>query len=187
MNQSFLHNAQKQFLSYKNLGELTISKLSDEQLHLEINKGVNSIVIIIQHLSGNMLSRFTDFLTTDGEKPWRMRDKEFETNQYSRKDLMEIWNSGWDCLLNTINNLNDEDLSKEIFIRNEGHTVQEAFMRQLCHYSYHIGQIVMIGKICLGENWKSLSIPPGKSDAFNKEKFSFPKIEADDMDEENKF
>ena len=187
MNQSFLHNAHKQFLSYKNLGELTISKLSDEQLHLEINKGVNSIVIIIQHLSGNMLSRFTDFLTTDGEKPWRMRDKEFETNQYSRKDLMEIWNSGWDCLLNTINNLNDADLSKEIFIRNEGHTVQEAFMRQLCHYSYHIGQIVMIGKICLGENWKSLSIPPGKSDAFNKEKFSFPKIEADDMNEENKF
>ena len=100
---------------------------------------------------------------------------------------MKIWNSGWDCLLNTINNLNDADLSKEIFIRNEGHTVQEAIMRQLCHYSYHIGQIVMVGKICLGENWKSLSIPLGKSDAFNKEKFSFPKIEADDMDEENKF
>lgn len=172
MNQRILNTAIKQFLYYKELGEKTIGQLSEDQLFVEINKDVNSISIIVQHLSGNMLSRFSDFLNSDGEKPWRNRDEEFESREHSKTDLLEIWNNGWNCLLNTLNNLKEDDLKKDVFIRNEGHTVQEAITRQLCHYSYHIGQIVFIGKIILGDKWHSLSIPKGGSQSFNEDKFS---------------
>ena len=122
-----------------------------------------------------MLSRWTDFLTSDGEKEWRNRDAEFENNISSREELLDKWNSGWTCLLDALAELTQEDLQKEIYIRNMGHSVTEAINRQLAHYPYHIGQIVFIGKMACGENWNSLSIPKGKSNTYNTDKFSKPK------------
>ena len=125
-----------------------------------------------------MLSRWTDFMTTDGEKAWRNRDKEFECDFKSKAELLEVWNKGWDCLFNVINTLTNEDLKKEIYIRNMGHSVTEAINRQLAHYPYHIGQIVFLGKMIQSSNWESLSIPKGKSTNYNKDKFSKPKRKA---------
>ncbi len=172
---SFIDSAKKQFEYYKMLGEKTFSQLSDEQLFLQINEESNSIATIVKHLHGNMLSRWTDFLTTDGEKEWRQRDAEFENDISERAALLEKWNAGWACLFNAIDALNANDLVKEIYIRNMGHTVVEAINRQLAHYPYHIGQIVFIGKILVNENWVSLSIPKGNSKDYNAEKFSKPK------------
>lgn len=172
MTSNYLDSAIKQFEYYKLLGEKTISQLTDEQLYLQYNLENNSIAIIINHLSGNMLSRWTDFLTTDGEKEWRNRDAEFETSQGTREALLIMWNEGWNCLFHSLGQLKEEDLSKEIFIRNQGHTVTEAINRQLAHYPYHIGQIVFIGKLLCEQKWESLSIPKGKSTNYNAEKFS---------------
>jgi len=125
-----------------------------------------------KNLSGNMLSRWTDFLTTDGEKDWRDRDSEFVNDIPSKALLLEYWNKGWACLFNGINSLTEDDLDKIIYIRNQGHTVVEAINRQLAHYPYHIGQITFIGKMILNEEWVSLSIPKGNSKSYNEEKFS---------------
>lgn len=171
----YLASVQKQFLYYKKLGEKTFAQLSDEQLFWQPNEVNNSIAIIVKHLSGNMLSRWTNFLTEDGEKDWRNRDDEFEGTITTRDEIIAIWNKGWDCLFMAINPLKKEDLNKEIFIRNMGHSVTEAINRQLAHYSYHIGQIVMLGKLAVNENWESLSIPKGASKAYNSEKFAKPK------------
>jgi hypothetical protein len=122
-----------------------------------------------------MLSRWTDFLTSDGEKEWRQRDAEFDNDIGSRAELMDKWNEAWNCLFSALIPLTENDLSKEIYIRNQGHTVTEAINRQLAHYPYHIGQIVFIGKLLCNEQWVSLSIPKGNSKAFNAEKFSQPK------------
>ena len=122
-----------------------------------------------------MLSRWTDFLTTDGEKEWRQRDAEFENDISNRTELLEKWNEGWTCLFNAINPLTENDFAKEIFIRNQGHTIIEAINRQLAHYPYHVGQIVFIGKIFCNENWTSLSIPKGNSKEYNVDKFAQPK------------
>ena len=119
-----------------------------------------------------MLSRWTDFLTTDGEKEWRNRDAEFENNINSKEILIEMWEEGWKCFFNALNLLNAEDLNRIIYIRNEGHTVLEAINRQLAHYPYHVGQMVFIGKMICNEKWISLSIPKGNSSSYNKEKFS---------------
>ncbi|MGE5107677.1 MAG: DUF1572 family protein, partial [Sphingobacteriales bacterium] len=119
-------------------------------------------------------SRWTDFLTTDGEKEWRKRDEEFENDITSREEMMQKWNEGWDCLFNAIKPLTEEDLSKVIYVRNMGQTVTEGINRQLAHYPYHVGQIVYIARMAAKE-WKSLSIPKGQSRDFNKEKFSKPK------------
>ncbi len=131
--------------------------------------------MIVKHLNGNMLSRWTGFLTTDGEKKWRKRDEEFDNDIQTKTELFAKWDEGWACLFEAINLLTENDLEKEIYIRNMGHSVTEAINRQLAHYSYHVGQIVFVGKIIKNEEWDSLSIPKGRSKEYNKEKFSKPK------------
>jgi hypothetical protein len=171
----YLNSAKKQFAYYKLLGEQTINQLPDEALFWQYNLESNSISLIVKHLWGNMLSRWTDFLTTDGEKDWRNRDAEFEDDNRTRAELMDRWNTGWNCLLSTLDSLQEEDLQQEIFIRNMGHTVVEAINRQLAHYPYHVGQIVFIGKMALDSDWTSLSIPRGNSKNYNADKFAQPK------------
>jgi Protein of unknown function (DUF1572) len=175
MKNDFLDSVKKQLEYYKTLGEKTFAQLSDEQLFWQYNDASNSIAIIIKHLWGNMLSRWTRFLTTDGEKEWRNRDDEFENNIKNRKELLEKWDEGWKCLFDAINRLTENDLKTEIFIRNQGHSATEAINRQLAHYAYHVGQIVFIGKMVCNEHWASLSIPKGNSKEYNADKFSQPK------------
>lgn len=159
---NYLASAKKQFEYYKSLGEKSFAQLNDEQLFWQYNPESNSVATIVKHLWGNMLSRWTDFLTTDGEKEWRQRDAEFENDIASRSEMMNKWNEGWNCLFAALDVLSENDLTKEIFIRKEKHTVAEAINRQLAHYPYHIGQIVYIGKIMCNEKWNSLSIPRKK-------------------------
>lgn len=171
-NESYLESVKKQFLYYKMLGEKAIHQLEPEQLFVSINEDTNSIATIIKHISGNMLSRWTDFLTSDGEKEWRNRDAEFENDLKSKEEVLAVWNKGWDCFENTLNSLKPEQLSEIIYIRNEGHTVIEAINRQLAHYPYHIGQIVFYAKQLKNSSWDSLSIPRNKSGNYNAEKFA---------------
>ena len=175
MTNSYLESVKKQFEYYKVLGEKTFAQVTDEQLFLQYNDESNSIAIIVKHLWGNMMSRWTDFLSSDGEKEWRQRDAEFINDIKSRAELMAKWNEGWSCLFNALNSLSDADLDKEIFIRNQGHSVMEAINRQLAHYPYHVGQIIFIGKMFCNEKWNSLSIPRGNSNQYNADKFSQPK------------
>jgi hypothetical protein len=164
----YLGSVKKRFENYKMMGERTFAQLNDEALFWQYNAESNSIAIIVQHMAGNMLSRWTDFLTSDGEKEWRNRDAEFETVITTRKQLLTQWNTGWDCLLNSINALTEDDLNKTVYIRNESHSVIDAINRQLAHYPYHVGQIVFIGKMIAGEKWDSLSIARGRSKEFNQ-------------------
>jgi hypothetical protein len=175
MTTPFLDSTKKIFAQYKQLGEKTFAQLPDEKLFWHYNDESNSIAVIVKHLHGNMMSRWTDFLTSDGEKEWRQRDAEFENDPVSREELMRLWNEGWNCLLSTLEGLKPEDLSKIVYIRNEAHTVENAILRQLAHYPYHVGQIVYIGKMIVDSDWKSLSIPRNKSAEFNSDKFSKPK------------
>lgn len=175
MSNDFLSSAIQQFEYYKMLGEKTFAQLDDANLFWQYNADSNSIASIVKHLSGNMRSRWTDFLTTDGEKEWRNRDAEFENDIQTKSALLAVWNAGWDCLFAALQSITASDLQRIIFIRNEGHSVAEAIHRQLAHYSYHIGQIVFIGKMRCSNSWLSLSIPKGNSEAFNKDKFSVPK------------
>ena len=172
MESNYLDSVKKQFEYYKSLGDKTFEQLPDDALFWQYNEESNSIAIIVKHLWGNMLSRWTDFLTTDGEKDNRNRDSEFENDIKSRAELLQKWNAGWTCLFSTLNDLTEDDLDKTIYIRNQGHTVLEAINRQLAHYPYHVGQIVLIGKMIVNNNWKSLSIPKGNSKVYNDEKFS---------------
>lgn len=172
MNTAYLESAKKQFEYYKMLGDKTIAQLPDDKLFWQYNDESNSIAIIVKHLSGNMLSRWTDFLTSDGEKEWRHRDAEFENDIQTKTELIQKWNQGWDCLFTALNSLTIEDLSKTIYIRNQGHSITEAINRQLAHYPYHVGQMVFIGKMICNEKWTSLSIPKGNSKSYNDEKFS---------------
>jgi len=169
---SYLESIKKQFLYYKTLGEKAMDQLNPEQLFVSVGEDTNSIATIVKHLSGNMLSRWTDFLTSDGEKEWRNRDTEFEETIRNKDELLATWNQGWDCFLNALNELKSEQLSTIIYIRNEGHTVIEAINRQLAHYPYHIGQIVFYAKMLKKSEWTSLSIPKNKSNSYNSEKFS---------------
>ncbi|GJM31450.1 MAG: hypothetical protein DHS20C18_04510 [Saprospiraceae bacterium] len=171
---NFLESVIPLFRYYKTLGDKAIAQLLDDQLHYA-PEGSNSMVIIMKHLSGNMLSRWTDFLNSDGEKPWRDREQEFEDTFTNRGELMVYWEKGWNCLFETIEALTPNDLNRIIYIRNEGHTVLEAIHRQLAHYAYHIGQMVYLAKMQKGENWNSLSIAKGQSQAFNGEKFKLEK------------
>jgi len=172
---SFLTSVRKEFQYYKSLGEKTFAQVTDAELLWQANEQSNSIAIIVNHLNGNMLSRWTDFTTSDGEKEWRTRDAEFENIITNRAQLSAKWEEGWVCLFNALDDLKEEDLEKEIYIRNMGHTITEAIHRQLAHYSYHIGQIVFLGKLVKDAEWNSLSIPKNKSKEYNKEKFSIPK------------
>jgi hypothetical protein len=173
---SYLESAIKQFEYYKMLGEKTIYQIEDENmLFWKYNEECNSIATIVKHLSGNMLSRWTNFMTTDGEKEWRNRDQEFETKMLTKAELMASWEEGWQCLFDALKQISVSDLDKIIYIRNQGHTVSEAINRQLAHYPYHIGQIVFIGKMIANEKWVSLSIPKNKSVEYNDKKFLLPK------------
>ncbi len=173
----------KLFNYYKSLGERTFEALSDEELHWEPAPDANSISIIVKHLWGNMLSRWTNFLTEDGEKDWRNRDDEFKETIKTREEMLFKWEEGWKCLLGAVGNLNEEDLERTVYIRNEGHIALDAIHRQLAHYSYHVGQIVYLGKLIKGEEWQSLSIPKGGSTKYNEKKFSSEKKDRHFTDE----
>jgi hypothetical protein len=168
---SSLQSAIKQFRYYKSLGDAVLVRLSEEQLNWQANAASNSVATIVRHLHSNMLSRWTDFLATDGEKPWRNRDTEFSETALDQAAVHKAWEEGWQCLLDTLALLQEADLEQIVYIRNEGHTVQEAINRQLCHYPYHVGQLVYIGKLLLGDGWESLSIPRGGSSAYNQARF----------------
>jgi hypothetical protein len=169
---NYLVSTKKLFAYYQSLGDAVIACLDDEQLHRQYNEASNSVAVIVKHIAGNSISRWTDFLTADGEKQWRNRDDEFEDTSFTKPELTDLWNKGWDCLFNAINPLTDADLLRIIYIRNEGHTVTEAMNRQLAHLPYHIGQMVFIAKLILGNKWESLTIPKGQSATFNAGKFA---------------
>jgi hypothetical protein len=164
----FLSSAIKRLEDYKSLGEKSIDRLTREQLNWQPNETSNSIAIIIKHMHGNMLSRWTNFLTEDGEKEWRKRDEEFEDHDISKEQILEWWNEGWLVCLTSLKSLLIEDISKIITIRKQPLIVVDAINRQLAHYSYHIGQIVYISKSLMNTAWTSLSIPKGSSQQYNE-------------------
>lgn len=172
---NYIQSTRKLFEYYKQLGEKTFEQVPDEALFWQYNQDSNSIATIVKHLWGNMLSRWTDFLTTDGEKEWRNRDSEFENDITTRDELLHKWNEGWSCLFTALDSITDADLETIVYIRNQGHTVMEAVNRQLAHYPHHIGQIVFIGKMMSTNAWVSLSVPKGGSETYNTERFAQPK------------
>lgn len=185
--EAFLSSARKQFLYYKTLGDKAMEQLEPAQLFYAANDNTNSIAVIVKHLHGNMLSRWTDFLTSDGEKEWRKRDAEFEESSlHDKAELLKTWNAGWDRLFKALDELKPEQLAQIVYIRNEGHTVMEAINRQLAHYPYHVGQIVFYAKLIKQGEWTSLSIPKNKSNDYNSEKFSKEKSIKNFTDDELK-
>lgn len=180
---NYLESVFKQFEYYKTLGEKTFAQLNDAELFYQYNPESNSIATIVKHISGNMLSRWTDFLTTDGEKDWRNREAEFENDVKDRAKLMLLWNKGWDCLFTALKTVNEDNFEQIIYIRNQGHSITEAINRQLAHYPYHIGQLVFLGKMLKDKDWDSLSIPRGDSQKYNGEKFAKPKTKTHFTDE----
>jgi uncharacterized damage-inducible protein DinB len=170
---TFFSGTRKLFAYYKGLGEKAIDQLDDEQISWRPDEGSNSIALLVHHLSGNMLSRFTDFLTADGEKPWRDREAEFDTGYPDKLAMMESWEKGWSAVFDAMDGLKeDQDEEAIVYIRNEGHSVRDALLRQLAHYASHVGQIIYIAKMMKGDSWVSLSIPKGGSKRFNERKFS---------------
>ena len=155
----FLSTVIRRLLYYKELGERTFEQLADDGFHYRPNDESNSIAVIIQHMYGNMLSRWTNFLTEDGEKEWRQRDDEFEIHSFTTEMIIDLWQKGWDCFLGALKSLTEEDLLKTVYIRQEALTVIDAINRQLAHYPYHIGQIIYIGKLIKNKEWKNLSVP----------------------------
>lgn len=186
INDIYLGSIKKQMLYYKTIAEKAMEQLEEEQLFVSVNEDTNSIAVIIKHMAGNMLSRWTDFLTSDGEKEWRKRDAEFENTINSKEELLKIWNTGWECFFKAINELKPEQLSQIIYIRNEGQTALDAINRQLAHYPYHIGQIVFAAKMLKNSEWTSLSIPKNKSNSYNAEKFAKEKSNKHFTDDELK-
>jgi hypothetical protein len=168
LSSEFLPKIIKRFEAYKELGDKTFEQLEEMDFLYQPSNESNSIAIIIQHFYGNALSRWTNFLTEDGEKEWRKRDEEFRVMKASKDDLLSFWNHAWSLIFNTLKNCTEDDLTKTIYIRTEPLIVFDAILRQLAHYSYHVGQIVYIGKLIKNEQWKSLSIPKGKSNEFNQ-------------------
>jgi Protein of unknown function (DUF1572) len=166
-SKEFLETAIRRLKYYKDLGDKTFEQLNDWDFHYQPNAESNSIAIIIQHMAGNMLSRWTNFLTEDGEKEWRQRDDEFEIHEYSKHQLVALWEKGWTCFLDALTSLKKKDLKKTVTIRQEPLSVIDAVLRQMAHYPYHIGQIVHIAKTIKGKNWNNLSIPKGASQAYN--------------------
>jgi uncharacterized damage-inducible protein DinB len=165
---AYLDDSFRAFRGYRNLAEGAIAQLGDDELFRQLDAEANSIAVLMQHIAGNMRSRWTDFLTTDGEKPDRHRDREFEARTVSRDELMREWNAAWDLMLGAIQALQPADVLREITIRGEQHTVLWAIQRQVTHYAYHVGQIVFLAKHFRGAEWKSLSIPKGQSEQFNQ-------------------
>jgi uncharacterized damage-inducible protein DinB len=173
----------RQLKHYKDLGDRTFAQISEEDFHYRPYEEVNSIAIIIQHLHGNMLSRWTHFLTEDGEKDWRKRDEEFAVKKLNARELKELWEEGWNLLFQVLGELTEDQLKLTVKIRKESMTAEDAVIRQLSHYTYHIGQIVHIGKIVKAGEWKSLSIPKGESEAYNFKKFEEIEREKHFMDD----
>jgi len=157
----------KRFKTYEELGDKTFAQLNDDDMVYQPNEQCNSIAMIVQHLHGNMLSRFTNFLTEDGEKPWRKRDNEFNIVSLTKAEVLNLWNEGWNCLFNALEALQPGDLTGTIYIRSEPLLVYDALLRQLAHYPNHVGQIQYIGKMRKGAAWQSLSIPKGQSEQYN--------------------
>ena len=167
MPANYLASARQQFQQYKALGEKALAQVPDEALNWQPNPACNSMASIVKHLGGNMLSRWTDFLTTDGEKPWRTREAEFDNDLPTRAAVLSTWEAGWQCLFAALDGLTDADLDGTVYIRHEPHSVLEAINRQLAHYPSHVGQLLLLGKLVQGEAWQSLSIGRGQSAAFN--------------------
>ena len=166
--EGFLKDIVKRFQSYKDLGDKTFNQLDEKDFFYQPSSESNSIAIIIQHMYGNMMSRFTNFLTEDGEKPWRQRDEEFEPAKLNKEDLISSWNAGWERLFETLNSLKPEDLTKITPIRNEPLPAYDALLRALGHLAYHVGQIVYLGKEIKDAEWKTLTIPKKQSKQFNE-------------------
>jgi hypothetical protein len=175
MSANYLDSIHKQFQYYKMLGDKTFSQLEEKDIFWQYNEESNSIAIMVKHIWGNMMSRWTDFLTTDGEKTWRKRDEEFLQDIQSKKELLEKWEEGWQCLFAALDSLNEDNFDTIIYIRNQGHSIVEAINRQLAHYAYHIGQLVFLGKMIRNNHWKGLSIPRNASKDYNTNKFAQPK------------
>jgi hypothetical protein len=155
------------FRYYKKLGDRAVAQCPDEGLFSTLDTESNSIAIIVKHLAGNMRSRWMDFLTTDGEKPDRNRDSEFEQPPKTRRELLDLWERGWKCVFDALEPLTDADLTRIVTIRTEPHSVMQAINRQVAHYSYHVGQIVYLARHFAGNNWQTLTIPKKKSAEFN--------------------
>lgn len=172
MMENYLNSAKRQFTYYQSLGDKTFQQLSDEDLFWQYHPDVNSIAVIVQHLWGNMRSRWINFLTEDGEKSWRNRDQEFEAVIQDRTELLTKWDEGWNCVFQALDSIQPPHYQQLVYIRNQGHSLTEAINRQMNHYAYHVGQIVQIGKMCRGAEWVSLSIPKGQSNTFNETHFS---------------
>ncbi|MDO6810231.1 DUF1572 family protein [Zobellia galactanivorans] len=168
----FLNSAISEFRKYKGMGDKTFAQLSDEDLLWQPSEHSNCISQIVKHMVGNMLSRWTNFLTEDGEKSWRNRESEFEAPYMTKSEMSIAWEAGWQCLFNALDSVSPENFDHPIKIRNESHSIVEAIHRQLAHYSGHVGQIVLLAKIRKGENWVSLSIPNGGSEQFNRTMFN---------------
>ena len=163
----YLTDVAEQFRDLKRLAERAIAQLSDDQLFTVIDEEANSIAALMKHVGGNLRSRFTDFLTSDGEKPDRHRDTEFDVTDDTEATIVKRWEEGWQCLFDALESLNDEDLSRTVYIRGEPHSVVKAINRGLTHSAAHVGQIVLLAKHLRGSDWESLSIPRGKSEEFN--------------------
>lgn len=159
------------FEANKRLADRAVEQVPDDKLRVALDENTNSIAVIMKHLAGNLISRWTDFLTTDGEKPDRNRDGEFVDTFRSREELLDYWERGWNCLLTTLKTLKAEDLGKTVTIRGEPHSVPLALERSLAHTCYHIGQIVQVARIHAGEQWNTLTIPRGGSQQFNQAKW----------------
>jgi len=168
MESLYIDSIKKRFLYYKNLGDKTFEQLTDEQIFWQYNEESNSIATIVKHVSGNMISRWTNFLTEDGEKSWRNRDSEFENSLKNKTDVIELWENGWRVFLDALSEINEQNLESTIYIRGEAHSVLDAVNRQLAHYPYHIGQMVYIAKMLKNNDWKTLSIARNTSEDFNQ-------------------
>jgi hypothetical protein len=164
---SYLEDSVALLRHYKKLGEGAIAQVSDEHLTTTLDPEMNSIALIVKHMAGNMRSRWTDFLTSDGEKPDRNRDTEFEAPPKTRAEILEVWERGWAVVFAALEPLNEADMGREVIIRTEPHSVMQAINRQIAHYSYHIGQIVFLAKHFQSEKWRSLSVPRNRSADFN--------------------
>jgi len=169
LGKKYLESAIKRLIYYKGLADKTFAQLNEEDFHLNPAEESNSIAVIIQHMNGNMLSRWTNFLKEDGEKEWRKRDTEFEDQNLNKEQLTVLWEEGWKCFLDALRSLSKADLEKKIYIRTEPLSVIDAINRQFAHYPYHVGQIIYAAKIIRNKDWQNLSVPRGRSAEFNNE------------------
>lgn len=168
LENKYLESAIKRLMYYKGIADKTFAQLNEVDFHFIATEDSNSIAIIIQHMHGNMMSRWTDFLSSDGEKDWRKRDAEFEEQHLNKEGLISLWEEGWQCVFTALQPLTGNDLEKTVYIRSESLSVIDAINRQLAHYPYHVGQIIYIAKMVKNKDWQNLSVPKGKSDLSNE-------------------